>query len=253
MRLGLIRHATLLLEFGGLRVLLDPMLDPMGAQPPVPDSPNPQPNPLVELAMPAESLVQGLDLCVVTHTHADHLDSTAGKLIPKDLPVICQPAQVAHIQHGGLTAVPLEADLTLAGVTLSPTGGIHGPEILARELGPVMGVVFAAEGEPTTYVAGDTVMCEAVGDAVATHAPDVIVVNAGAAQFIDSEPITMDADQVFALADAAPDAIIIAVHMDAVNHCMLSRARLRELVAERGLDGRIIAPDDAQMLEIGAD
>ena len=252
MRLGLIRHATLLLEFGGLRLLIDPMLDPAGAQPPVPDSPNPQQNPLVELAMPAESLVHGLDAAVVTHTHADHLDATAGRLIPKDLPVVCQPAQVGHIQHGGLKAVPLDADLDLAGVTLSPTGGIHGPEILARELGPVMGVVLAADGEPTIYIAGDTVLCDAVKNAIGAHSPDVIVLNAGAARFIDSEPITMDADQVFAVADAAPDATIIAVHMDAVNHCTLSRTRLRKLIAERGLEGRIIAPDDAQMLEISS-
>ena len=61
MRLRLIRHATLLVKPAGRCVLVDPMLDPAGARPPVADTPNPRRNPLVELPEPAEVVVQGLD------------------------------------------------------------------------------------------------------------------------------------------------------------------------------------------------
>ena len=48
-RLRLIRHATLELDYAGRRLLLDPMLDPAGARGPVANTPNDRRNPLVEL------------------------------------------------------------------------------------------------------------------------------------------------------------------------------------------------------------
>ena len=51
MRLTLVRHATLLLETSVGRVLVDPMLDPAGARPPIENTPNEHRNPLVELPL----------------------------------------------------------------------------------------------------------------------------------------------------------------------------------------------------------
>ena len=92
MRLTLVRHATLLLELEGRRVLVEPMLDDAGAREPVEDSPKPRRNPLVPLPFPAEEVVRGLDAVVVTHMHQDHFDETGARLVPRDLPVFCQPA-----------------------------------------------------------------------------------------------------------------------------------------------------------------
>jgi L-ascorbate metabolism protein UlaG (beta-lactamase superfamily) len=44
----------------------------------VEDTPNPRPNPIVDLPAPAERVVEGVDAAVVTHLHADHLDARAG-------------------------------------------------------------------------------------------------------------------------------------------------------------------------------
>jgi len=54
MRLRLIRHATLIVELAGRCILVDPMLDPAGARPPVENTPNDRRNPLVELPEPVE-------------------------------------------------------------------------------------------------------------------------------------------------------------------------------------------------------
>ena len=56
--------------------------------------------------------------------------------------------------------------------------------------------------------------------ALAAHEPDVVVVNAGGARFTSGDPITMTADDVVAVAAAAPDARVVAVHMEAINHCL---------------------------------
>jgi L-ascorbate metabolism protein UlaG (beta-lactamase superfamily) len=41
MRLRLIRHATLTIEYNGHKLIIDPMLDEAGARPPIQNSPNP--------------------------------------------------------------------------------------------------------------------------------------------------------------------------------------------------------------------
>lgn len=252
MRIALVRHATLLLEFAGSRVLVDPMLDDAGSQPPIPDAADQSPNPLVDLPRPAEAIVSGLDAVIVSHLHPDHIDATAARVLPRDVPVWSQEGHAAALTSQGLAANPLSGPATLGGATLTPTGGQHGPPELAREMGPVMGVVLSAADEPTLYVAGDTVWCDEVEQAIDTHAPDVIIVNAGAAQFTGSPPITMDADQVLTVARHAPEAVVIAVHMEAVNHCVLTRADLRAAADAAGLGDRVIAPGDGEMLELTA-
>ncbi len=97
--LTLVRNATLLLELAGRRVLVDPMLDDAGARPPVENSPNPRRNPLVPLPLPAEEVVRDLDAVVVTHLHRDHLDGTAERLLPRNVPVFCQPDRCPAVEE----------------------------------------------------------------------------------------------------------------------------------------------------------
>ena len=61
MRVTLVRHATLLLETSGRRVLVDPMLDAAGTRPPIEDTPNQVRNPLVDLPTDAAAIVSGVD------------------------------------------------------------------------------------------------------------------------------------------------------------------------------------------------
>jgi L-ascorbate metabolism protein UlaG (beta-lactamase superfamily) len=49
MKMQLVRHATLLLEYAGMRLLVDPMLSDAGSMAPIQNSPHPRNNPLVPL------------------------------------------------------------------------------------------------------------------------------------------------------------------------------------------------------------
>ena len=82
-------------------------------------------------------------------------------------------------------------------------GSLFNPYWQAR-LAPVSGFVLSTSGQPTLYIAGDTVWCPVVAGAIDTHAPDIIVVNAGAAQFLEGGVITMDVDDVVQVCRAAP-------------------------------------------------
>jgi L-ascorbate metabolism protein UlaG (beta-lactamase superfamily) len=245
MRLWLIRHATLRMQVAGLHLLVDPQLDPAGARPPVEGTPEPRRNPLVELPEPAQVVVQHLDGVLVTHRHQDHLDATALELLPRDVPVLCQPPDAGPLRaHGFADVRPVEERAELGPVAVARTGGRHGHGELAERMGPVSGFVLSAPGEGSLYVAGDTVWCEEVAAALDEHRPDVAVVNAGAARFREGEPITMDAEDVIAVARHAPDARVVAVHMEAVNHCLLTRADLHQILHEQDLTDRVTVPED---------
>src|SRR5690348_5291197 len=98
----LIRHATLQLELGGRRLLVDPMLGPAEAGPPIDNTPNQRPNPLVDLPQPPEVVLAWAQAVLVTHRHADHLDPVAARLIGDRLPVFCQPEDVAALHEQGI-------------------------------------------------------------------------------------------------------------------------------------------------------
>ena len=245
MRLRLIRHATLVIDVAGTRVLVDPQLDPAGAREPVPGTPAPRRNPLVELPEPAEVVVQGVGLVAVTHLHSDHLDETAVRLLASDVPLICQPPDAERLRERGFSAVePVDDEAAVAGLAVTRTSGRHGTGEVGRRMGPVSGFVIRAPGEPSLFVAGDTVWCDEVRDALDRHRPDVVVLNAGAAQFLEGGPITMDADDVVGAARHAPGARIVAVHLDAVSHCVETRADLHQRLHDEGLTDRVTVPED---------
>ncbi len=240
MRITLVRHATLLLELGGRRVLVDPMLGDAGAYPPIENTPEPRRNPLVPL--PALAL-EPLDAVVVTHLHNDHWDPAAAATLRKDVPVFTQPPSAKRLRADGFRDVrPVEDELDWDGMAIARTGGRHGHGAVAEALGPVSGFLFRAEGEPALLVAGDTVWCDELAAALERHRPGVVIVNAGAARFLDSEPITMDAADVLRVVEAGPR--VVAVHMEAVNHCLLGRDELRAAVPEA------LVPEDGQTLEL---
>ena len=249
MDVTLLRHATLLVEIGGLRLLVDPMLGPAGSAPPVEGTPAQRPNPLVELPASADAALSGLDALLVTHLHADHFDATAAERLPPSLPVLCQPGDEETLRASGFTDVrPVTERAELEGLTIHRTGGRHGQGELAEALGPVSGFVVEAGDGRRLLIAGDTVWCDELEAALARVAPAVTVLNAGGARFLVGEPITMVADDVARVVRAHPGGIVVAVHMEAVNHCLLTRAALREELAAEGLE--VLLPADGETLHL---
>lgn len=60
----------------------------------------------------------------------------------------------------------------------------------------------------------------------------------------------MTADDVIAVANAAPAARVIAVHMESINHCVLRRADLAAALERAGLSSRVAIPADGERVAL---
>jgi L-ascorbate metabolism protein UlaG (beta-lactamase superfamily) len=237
-RITLVRSATVLLDLGGKRILVDPMLDDVGARPPIEGTANQVANPTAPLPFPAEEVVRGLDAVIVTHRHRDHLDATGEALLPRDVPVFCQPDDEEALRSLGLDARPVEEAVAWDGLSLTRTPARHGSGRIAELLAPVSGFVL-----DDLYLAGDTVWYEEVEETIERHRPRVAVVNAGGAEFLEGGLIVMGPDDVREVAARVPT--VVAVHMEALNHCFLERAALAAAVPG------VLIPRDGETLELG--
>jgi L-ascorbate metabolism protein UlaG (beta-lactamase superfamily) len=227
----LVRHATLLLQTSHGRVLVDPMLRAAGTTPPIENTPNQRPNPLVELPRPAAEVAAGVDLCIVTHLHSDHFDDAADEVLRRDLPILTQPESAAALEARGFTNVSTQHP------AIAMTRGRHG----TGEIGDAMGAVsgWIVDG---VYIAGDTIWCDEVSEALRRHRPRAVVLNASGARFNVGDPIVMDVADVRRVRDATGGPIAV-VHLEAVNHCLEPRS------AYRGLDD-VHVPRDGETIEL---
>ena len=168
-------------------------------------------------------------MVLVSHLHTDHFDAVAQNLLPKELPLFCQPGQEEKIREKGFTQVtPVVDTITWNGITVTRTEGNHGSGEVLKLMGPVMGFVLRAPGEPTIYWAGDTIWYEPVAQVIAEVQPDIIVTHScGAVWSAEKTLIVMDDKQTVAVCAAAPQATVIAVHMEALDHSTISREQLR--------------------------
>ena len=236
-RLTLVRNATILLELGDLRLLVDPMLDDAGVRPPIANTANPVPNPTVPLPFAAEDVVRGVDAVLGTHRHRDHLDSRAEELLPRDVSVFCQPEDEEGLRELGLEARAVADELDWRGLRIVRTPARHGSGAIADALAPVSGFVL-----DQIYDAGDTVWYEGVDEKVERHRPQIAVVNAGGAEFLEGAPIIMGVDDVREVAARVP--VVVAVHLEAINHCHLARNELRKALPD------VLVPEDGETLEL---
>lgn len=249
MKVRLIRNATLVVEFAGKKFLVDPFLAEKGTLPPFPAlTKNEQYNPLVHLPISLDDLIKDVDAIIVTHLHYDHFDEAAKEVLPKNVKMFVQNQEDAtEIKKAGFQDIEvLSENTSFEGIQLVKTKGEHGRGEILSMVGEVCGVVFKHPDEKTLYVAGDTVWYEDVQEEIETHQPEIIVVNGGDVKLTEGGSLIMGKDDIYEVHKAAPNAMIVSVHMEAVNHWTLSRAELKSFLNEKGITSNVLVPDDGE-------
>jgi L-ascorbate metabolism protein UlaG (beta-lactamase superfamily) len=245
----LVRNATLIINYAGKKILVDPMFFPKGAFDPIAGSAR---NPLVELPIPLEEIIRDIDLVLVTHTHPDHFDPIASQSLNKSIKLLHQPADEGFFQKEGFTNTETVTHHTVWNtIRIYRTGGQHGSGEVLKHMGTVSGYVLQAENHPTVYIVGDSIWTDEVVKAINTYKPDSIIVNSGGAQMpgFEGSPILMDEEQTITLIKASGEAKIIAVHMEALDHCHTTRESLHQQADESHVGkGKLVIPQDGETI-----
>ena len=255
-----IRNATLKISYAGTIFLIDPMLASKGAYPGFEGTYRSElRNPLIDLPYTISEIIKDVDAIIVTHTHLDHWDDAAQEFIPKHIPLFVQNEQDADLirSQGFINIKILDNNTLFNNIHLSKVGGQHGTDTmyavpdLAKRLGDTMGVIFQGKGIKTLYIAGDTIWCDETTRVIGNYKPEIIILNTGYARLKNfDKSIIMGKDDVKHAYQTATNAIIIATHMDAVNHAMLTRKELHEYITKDGIDDRVLVPNDGETIKI---
>ncbi|MBV7264623.1 MBL fold metallo-hydrolase [Erythrobacter ani] len=268
-----IRNATARLSYAGMTLLLDPMLSSKGA---LQSFAGIAPNPTVDLPKPAEEIIAGIDGVIVSHMHSDHFDPAATAMLPKDIPMVTPDNSYTpnrgpddprlafkdDLENRGFTNVSTMSDAgptQFGAVTLHQVWGLHGRGQLGVVLGNVNGIVLEAEGSPTIYWAGDSILDEdEVGAILERFRPDIVIAHTGGpiVEALSPEIMLMDAAQAVRTMEMAKafnaDVKLVAVHMESLDHCFSTREDLREAIANLDADtrGRFYIPADGETLQL---
>jgi len=258
MRVQLLRNATLVIDVAAERILVDPMLAAVGTLLPFAAIRHaPRRNPIVPLPDGADAALRGITAALITHCrhgHVDHLDEAGRALLAeREVPVYCAPGDAAHLARRGLRAIPLAAGVThgVLGGQIRTVPATHGHGLVGAMMGAGVGYLLAFPGEPSLYLSGDTVLTGAVEAVLRDHRPELSVVHAGGASLDVGRPILMTVEEVVSFVRLAPG-VVIATHLEALNHCPTTRVALREALERADLAHKVRIPADGEQLAFGA-
>ena len=256
MKITQIRNATLIVEYENTKFLIDPWLMPKDYMPGFDMALNSNiRQPRVELPFEIEKIVD-VDAVIITHIHPDHWDEFAQNSIDKNKKIFVQSKEDKDyiIQKGFLDVEILSNSTEFKNITLCKTKTQHGKREVMKPFCDsfnvaydAMGVVFKSNNEKTLYIAGDTIFCPEVKEALDKYHPEIIIVNACAATVSNNERLIMNIEDIKEVLKNSPNSTIIASHMDTVSHLTLTRKDLKEFKNKYDIKNLLI-PDDGETM-----
>jgi L-ascorbate metabolism protein UlaG (beta-lactamase superfamily) len=239
-RLTLIGGPTVLIEYGGLRILTDPTFDEPGSY-------EARGVTLTKLAGPAlaPQALGRVDLVLLSHDqHFDNLDHAGRAFLNQAGRVITTRAGAERLGLGqGLD--PWQA-IDVAGapgemLRVTATPARHGPVGIEPLSGDVVGFVLTRgdAASPAVYISGDTVWYEGVAGVARRFDVRLAVLFTGSAAPRGAFHMTMDANDAIAAAHAFARASIVPIHNEGWVHFKESAGDLAKAFAALGLAGRL--------------
>lgn len=250
MKITQLRNATLIVEFGEVRLLVDPMLASQGQLPALKYFTQRRRNPLVELPENAAEQLQRVTHCLITHCqrgHFDHLDRAAVRwLRERNIPLLCMAEDADYLRKRRLN-VQVLGDAFFGG-RIEPIPCLHGEGLIGRLMAHGYGYFIQLPGEPSLYLAGDTLLSAPVRRCLSELKPAISVLPAGGARFDLGGDIIMGQAEILE-ALRLNEGLIIANHLEALDHCPVTRAGLLREATRLGLDRQLLVPRDGETFD----
>jgi L-ascorbate metabolism protein UlaG (beta-lactamase superfamily) len=236
MRLTRIGGPTVLVEFDGWRILVDPTFDPAGRR--YSFGWGSSSRKTIGPALAADSLGR-IDLVLVSHDqHADNLDDAGRELLAAAGVVVTTPSGAVRLglpQGIGLSAgekATVRAPFTdLPSLEITATPCRHGPPLSRAIVGEVVGFAVRRPGRTRValWVTGDTVLFPGLRKTAADLDVDVAIVNVGGVRFGITGPLryTMDGREAAELIGLAKPRVAALAHYDGWSHFRDGEAGLR--------------------------
>jgi L-ascorbate metabolism protein UlaG (beta-lactamase superfamily) len=240
-KLTLVGGPTAVLEYAGLRWLIDPALSPPGEYA----------GGLVKTTGPAidPDALLPIDVVLVSHEHhSDNLDPAGREFLPRAGQVL---TTVQGAEHLGGTAIGLEpwSTFELEGfdgpmVTVTALPAQHGPDGTDHITGPVIGFLLQADGEDTVYVSGDNASLDVVRTIAERVGPvDVAILFAGAVQLphrFDGAYLTLSSDRAAEATKLLGVRAALPVHFEGWTHFTQGSRELRAAFAGNSVSDRLV-------------
>jgi L-ascorbate metabolism protein UlaG (beta-lactamase superfamily) len=186
-----IRHALSRIEFGNIRLIIDPMLSEKDILPPIILTKNKFKNPLVPLPFTIEEIIGNCNYVLLTHLHFDHFDTKAAQVIPKEKPVICSKfdkRKLERVRFKNIQAIEKTINIDELSITRYPA--VHGSGWVRFLLGRGSSYMVSYKGLKI-FITGDCILNAVLKKRLLDSTPDVVIANGGAAEFFFGKPITM--------------------------------------------------------------
>ncbi|MDX3078605.1 MBL fold metallo-hydrolase [Streptomyces sp. NPDC088354] len=234
---------TVLIEYGGLRLLTDPTFDGPG------DYELPGGLVLTKTApSPITPKELGpVDAVLLSHDqHADNLD-TSGRNFLAGVPLTLTTTDGAQRLGGTTRALSPWASVELPRpdggmVTVTGTPALHGPEGAEAIAGEVIGFVLTSDDLPTIYVSGDNASLDVVRQIAERFGPiDSAVLFAGAPRLpvFDGALVVLDGAGAATAAQILEARRVVPAHCDSWAHFTEDRGDLVNAFTSAGIANRL--------------
>ena len=233
MKFTQIRHATCIIEFDKTKFLIDPILYKKNILSPVEGGID-QNNPLVDITV-TNDVLKNIDAIILTHVHRDHFDPEIISFFGNDKPIICSNEFKDKLSEiGFLNVITVNEKIEYNDIEIIRTKGKHGKGIVGISMGNTYGFVLKKKDGETIYLTGDTIWCKCVKETIEKYNPKYIIGFAGSAT-IKNVHITLDEKDILMILKKAPSSKLIVNHMDAWNHCFLTKEKLKRIIQNENL------------------
>ena len=247
-----IRNATMILETEKDVVLIDPMLGDQGIMPSFTlFRHKARKNPTVPLPENTNLILEKVTHCLITHQHPDHIDNKGVEfLIKKNIPVTCSSKDEKAFKKRGLNVVQTlnywEKQPFLGG-TIEGIPAKHGYGFVSKPMGNVIGFYLKLPNQKSVYLSSDTIYTSSVERILIDYNPDISVLACGAAQFDLFKRLIMDENDILKFVKNSSGKVI-ANHMESINHCPLTRKKLKEILINNNLINNVLIPEDGELM-----